>query len=105
LTARPRLLFSDAAVADVVEQFDWFNEQAGIRVAARWERAVTSTLFRLLRNPRTGALCHFAAEELRDLRRVPIAGFSKHLLFYRYRHKSLFVIRIVHGARDLERLF
>jgi hypothetical protein len=29
----------------------------------------------------------------------------KHLLFYRFDDDEVFVLRVVHGARDLERLF
>jgi plasmid stabilization system protein ParE len=36
---------------------------------------------------------------------MSISGFPKHLLFYRFDAKEVFVLRVVHGARDLERLF
>jgi len=42
---------------------------------------------------------------LRDVRRATISGFPKHLLFYRFDDDEVFVLRVVHGARDLERLF
>ena len=32
-------------------------------------------------------------------------GISKHLLFYKFDDEEVFVLRVVHGARDLERLF
>jgi plasmid stabilization system protein ParE len=39
------------------------------------------------------------------LRKTLIAGFPKHLLFYRFDEQEVFVVRVIHGARDLERLF
>ncbi len=102
---RQRITLSDAAVADILEQADWYESQADSKLAERWENAVTATLLRALENPRSGSLCRFKSEELRDVRRAFIKEFPKHLVFYRFRHKELFVLRIVHGARDLESLF
>ncbi|MBZ5573491.1 MAG: hypothetical protein LAO09_16610 [Acidobacteriia bacterium] len=39
------------------------------------------------------------------MRRTPISNFPKHLLFYRFQAEEIFILRVVHGARDLERLF
>jgi hypothetical protein len=36
---------------------------------------------------------------------MTILGFPKHLLFYRFDENEVFVRRVVHGARDLERLY
>jgi plasmid stabilization system protein ParE len=36
---------------------------------------------------------------------VLIPKFPKHLLFYRFAEEEVFVLRVVHGARDLENLF
>ncbi len=65
---------------------------------------MTSTLLRILRNPPAGAPCTFESADLRDVRRATIAGFPKHLLFYKFQETQVFILRIVHGARDLESL-
>ena len=100
-----RITLSDAAVADILEQADWYESQADYKLAERWENAVTTSLLRILKGPRLGQLCHFKSEELGDVRRAFVRGFPKHLVFYRFRDKELFVLRIVHGTRDLESLF
>jgi toxin ParE1/3/4 len=100
-----RLVFSDAVVADILEQADWYSEQAGQRLGRRWERAVRSAISQVVRRPATGAPCSFRSETLQDVRRTNITGFPKHLLFYRFDDDEVFVLRVVHGARDLERLF
>jgi toxin ParE1/3/4 len=100
-----RLVFSDAAIADIVEQFDWYADQAGRNVAKRWEAAVSAALLRIAKRPAAGSLCNFGAEELRGTRRISIARFPKHLIFYQVREGEIVVLRIVHGARDLEVLF
>ena len=97
--------FAEVAVADILEQAEWYESQADYKLAERWENAIASTLLRILAMPRSGRLCHFQSEELADVRRTTINGFPKHLMFYRFHNDVLFILRIVHGARDLERLF
>jgi len=99
------LVLSDSAVADILEQADWYGVQCGQRLERRWEKAGTSALLRIVRNPGAGTPCTFRRGELRDVRRVTIAGFSKHLLFYRVHGTEILILRVLHGARDLESLF
>ena len=101
----PRIVFSDAAMADILEQSDWYAAKSGRNLAERWEEGVTSTLLRIARRPRVGSPCQFGAEQLRGLRRLSVAGFPKHLIFYQAREGEILVLRVVHGARDLESLF
>lgn len=102
---RSSIRFSDLAVADILEQADWYELQSGPKLATRWDRAVTSTIVRISTAPKSGALCRFKAEQLEGTRRVPVAGFPKHLVFYQIEPKGIFVLRVVHGARNLETLF
>lgn len=101
---KPRLVFSDAAVADILEQADWYSAQSGGALANRWEKAVTAGVLRVVSRPAAGTLCRFQSPELRGVRRTAIAGFPKHLLFYRVDEGEILILRVVHGARDLERL-
>jgi plasmid stabilization system protein ParE len=36
---------------------------------------------------------------------MPVAGFTKFLIFYLSREGETLILRVVHGARDLESLF
>jgi toxin ParE1/3/4 len=100
-----RVTFSDAAIADILEQADWYEAQADRSLAQRWEAAVTATLLRITRRPGTGSRCTFTVDELRGTHRMPVAGFAKHLIFYQSRGTEILVLRVLHGARDLEALF
>jgi toxin ParE1/3/4 len=100
-----QITLSEAAVADILEQAEWYEAQANQKLAKRWEKAVTSTLLRISRRPHAGSPCSFSATELRGARRVPVAGFPKHLVFYQSDRDQIVVLRIVHGARGLESLF
>jgi len=100
-----RLVFSDAAISDILEQADWYETQSGKRLAKRWEQAVTEAVAFATKRPLAGSACNFKSSELNSVRRVPINGFPKHLLFYRFDENEVHILRVVHGARDLERLF
>jgi toxin ParE1/3/4 len=102
---RVRILFSDAAVTDLLEQAEWYESQSGQLRAKRWQKSVTEALLRIAESPLSGSLCTFEQSELPDVRRKPIKGFPKHLVFYRLRPGALLILRIAHGARDLESLF
>jgi toxin ParE1/3/4 len=100
-----RLVFSDASITDILEQAEWYAAQMGQPLAQRWQKAVMTAISHSLTRPATGAPCKFRSLALRDVRRATISGFPKHLLFYRFDDDEVFVLRVVHGARDLERLF
>ncbi|SRR5579872_332548 len=102
---RHRLVFSDAAMADILEQADWYSRQSGRKLARRWEKSVKAAISQVVRRPAAGALCTFRTDILHGVRRAAITDFPKHLLFYRFNGEEVFVLRVVHGARDLERLF
>lgn len=101
----PGLVFSDAAIADILDQSDWYAGKAGRSLAKRWEAGVTATLLQIARGPGTGSPCKFGAEELRGTRRMFVARFPKHLIFYQVRENEILILRVVHGARDFESLF
>lgn len=99
-----RIRLSDAAISDILEQSDWYERQEDRRLSQRWESAVSSAILRIAKNPRFGAPCEFKAEELHRPRRIPVAGFPKHLIFYQFHADELLILRIIHGAQDLESL-
>ena len=95
---------TDAAVGDILEQADWYREQSDHQLSRRWERAVHAVLLRIAQNPRSAPLCRFKTKELGGIRRVRVSGFPKHLVFYRFQQNELLILRVIHGARDLENL-
>jgi toxin ParE1/3/4 len=96
---------SEAASADIVEQADWYEEKSDRKLARRWSESVTSAVLRIMRNPRSGTPCRFGVAELSNIRRMSISGFPKHLVFYKVVDGEVLILRVLHGARDLENLF
>jgi toxin ParE1/3/4 len=99
------LRLSDAAVGDILEQAEWYHQQSGQMLAKRWESAVTGALLRLMKNPQSGPPCIFNAADLQGIRRMRIVKFPKHLIFYQIESGEVLILRVIHGARDLESLF
>jgi toxin ParE1/3/4 len=55
--------------------------------------------------PGMGALREFSNPRYTGLRSWPITGFERILIFYRPTADGIEVLRILHGARNLERFF
>jgi toxin ParE1/3/4 len=99
-----QVTFSDLAVADILAQAEWYELQVTETLAKRWERAVTAAVLQLVKIPHAGARCGFKAQGLQQVRRWAVNGFPSHLIFYQVLGKEIHVLRVLHGARDLERL-
>ena len=68
--------------------------------------AVDSTLEALASQPDSGAQTFMTKSALQGMRRFPVSdGFEKILLFYFPLRDGVDLVRVVHGSRDLERLF
>ncbi len=103
-SSRLRLRLSSTAIQKTKEQSNYYLAKSGEPLAMRW-RAVVNAAIRSLRTfPERGAPCHFTKSFLRDVRRLPIKGFPRHLVMYRYDRESgeVFILNVIHAARDIE---
>jgi plasmid stabilization system protein ParE len=93
----------EAAALAIVEQADYYRQAADDSLAARWESSIDQTVHSLLQMPERGTPCRFKPPELSDLRWIPVRGFPKHMIFYRFDadEQALLIVNVVHGARDL----
>jgi toxin ParE1/3/4 len=66
---------------DLLEQFVYFAEQAGVELAERYLDAVSSTCALLARQPHTGTAYDSGIHRLAGLRRFRIKGFENYLVF------------------------
>ena len=101
----PAITHRHRARLDVLEQFVYFGEQAGVELARRYLAAIDTTCLQLLKNPGIGMPYDSGIARLDGLRRVPVKGFEKYLVFYLPRHNGVDVVRVLHGARDIDSLF
>src|ERR1035437_8873393 len=101
----PPFAFRPRARLDLLEQFLYLADQATAEVAERYFTAVDQTCARLAKQPLSGTPYDSGVERLKGMRRVPVSGFTKYLLFYMPHADGTDVVRVLHGARDIEHLF
>ncbi len=71
--------------------------------ALRFYASVRSDVRRLADMPGLGARWFDSPADLAELRGWLITGFRNYILFYRTLNDQLEVVRVIHGARALER--
>lgn len=74
------------------------------RSALRFVRAARRTMERLLAMPALGSLYESDEPELTGVRFFPVSRFRNYLVFYRPTSTGIEVLRLLHGARDIESL-
>jgi len=95
---------TDAFLADVERQFEWYAIQAGWEVADHYLAAVEATCQLLGQHPQLGPRGGFAHPRLSDWRFfVVFRPFQKHVLFYEIIGDDVVMRRTMHGHRDLPR--
>lgn len=93
-----------AADRDLDEQAAYLAEKAGLEVALRFYDAAAVTLQQIALAPDLGELRAAADPRLAGLRIRRIEGFARHLVFYRPADDGIEVVRVLHGARDIDGL-
>jgi toxin ParE1/3/4 len=73
--------------------------------AGRFFEAIDQTLQLLAEMPEMGAARVYRDPALQGLRMHPVRRFPQHLLFYLPLADGIELIRVLHGKRNIERLF
>ena len=100
----PRIVRRTLAKRDIAQIacFIADDNEAG---AERFLEAVEASLIALARMPHIGVGRHFRTPKFADVRMWRVKGFENYLIFYRPRKQGIEVLRVTHGARDIEALF
>lgn len=88
-------------VIDAAKHIATNNPQAAVRFA----RAVRATEEALLTAPGMGSSRDYDNPTLTGMRSHSVRGFRKYLVFYIPHSAGIEVVRVLHGARDLEAIF
>jgi len=67
--------------------------------------AVADAVLFLLEHPGAGRNCGFRSPHAEGIRSWPVRGFERYLIFYQRIDHGVEVVRFLHGARDVARLF
>ena len=98
------ILVRPAAERDIDEQAEYLAGQGDVEAALRFYRAAEETFELLANRPNIGKVNQFHSRSLGGVRTFLLKGFPKHLVFYLPVKHGIEIIRVLHGARDLESL-
>jgi toxin ParE1/3/4 len=95
---------SQRAKVDIAKRYKWYVKEAGSDIAERFYDAFLAGVSALELQPGLGLAEDFGEGRLRGLHFFVIdRPFNAHLIFYRYDSEVLWIVRVMHGARDLPR--
>jgi toxin ParE1/3/4 len=79
-----------------------FIGRSNPRAALRFLDAFDQTVAKLAKMPGLGSPYESSHPRLQDVRIQPIARFKKYWIFYRPTKNRIEVLRVLHGARELD---
>lgn len=100
-----RIVVRPAAESDLESQADYLAAHGNLETGIRFYSAAEETFDLLANQPEMGRATEFQGPLLAGIRMLPLKGFPKHLVFYKPFENTIEIIRVVHGARDIESLF
>jgi toxin ParE1/3/4 len=98
----PRIVRRPAAKRDLVLQFAWFADQAGVEVARRFLRAAESSFRDLAEMPAMGPVKIYEGK-FAGVRMWRVTDFENVLIFYRAFRGGIAIERVFDAKRDYQR--
>jgi len=91
---------SRSARRDLIDHFDYLEEEAGLRVAERFLDEAEASFALLSTQPAMGAPLTLRSAELAGLRKWRIDGFDSVLIFYKPLPDGIAIVRVLHASQD-----
>ena len=88
---------------DLIEQYEYIARDS-VEAAERFLSAVETAVAQLAGMPRIGAPWKSPHLQLAGVRTWLVPRFPNHVIFYREREDGIEVLRVLHGARDIQSL-
>ena len=95
---------SREARIDVIESA-YFIAETNLNAVDRFLQATETAYEALAEMPGMGALRDYNNPRYAGMRMWPVPGFTKHLIFYQIRDVEIEILRVLHGAQDLAKIF
>ena len=92
------------ALSDMIDIAYQIAEDS-LAASRRFTAAAEEAYEMLAEMPGVGASREFNNPRLSGLRMFPVQGFRNYLIFYQATDVEITIIRVLHGARDIESLF
>jgi toxin ParE1/3/4 len=100
-----RVVKRAAAKRDLTDHFVFLGENVSVDMARRFLHACNISFEALARMPGLGAQRTSRSPRFSSVRVWPVKGFERYLTFYRPLADGVEILRVIHGARDIERIF
>ena len=99
-----RIVVEQAAEADLLAAVAYYRRGGSPATARRFVAAAEETFARLAQTPDIGRRYQTDHPQLRHLHVWRVRGFEPYLIFYHATDDTLFIERVLHGARDIEHI-
>ena len=100
-----KIIVRPEADRDLDAQAEYIAEHSDLDTALRFYQAAEETFALIATQPSMGRARNFRSPFLKGVRMCVMKEFERHLIFYRLLKDGIEVLRVVHGARDIEELF
>jgi toxin ParE1/3/4 len=97
-----KIILRPRVADDLERQVDYLDGEASSEVGDRYLAAVNAAFEQLADMPGLGARRDFNNTRLSGLRMWPVPNFPKYLIFYRSTEEIVEIVRVVHGAQNIE---
>jgi toxin ParE1/3/4 len=91
-----------SADRDLDDQADYLAREASLETALRFYAAARSTFEMMAQMPAIGERRASGNPRLAGLHVWRVEGFENHLVFYQVAEDGIEIIRVLHGARDID---
>lgn len=92
------------AERDIEECFVYIGED-NLDIAVHFLVAVEDSIEEINRNPFIGKSREFKSSNLQNLRMWLVKNFSNYQIYYMVEAETIEIIRVLHGARDIDDIF
>jgi len=100
-----RIHIIPAADRDIAGQAEYLTQHQNLQMGLRFYNAAKETFRLLAGQPEMGRRAECRSSFLQGMRMFPMKRFPNHLVFYRRVENAIEIVRVLHGARDIETLF
>lgn len=102
--AAKRIYLLPQAELDIDEATIYLAREASVEIGLRFFDAAHKTFRALLDTPGMGKIKKVNNPKLASIRQWRVTGFEKHLIFYRAGSTGIEIVRVLHGARNIDRV-
>ncbi len=92
------------ATEDAITIAEFLAGRSGFDTSDRFLNATTRAYRRLAEMPGIGAPRDYG-QDFSGLRMWPVPEFPKYLIFFRAADTEIVILRVLHGAQDIEQIF